>query len=80
MIRSHIGSTQECGIVLKLERFSHLSGRSFGLGSPVVFEALSGRFMECDKEGWLEFVVMINLPICDGWRIKFWHDVWCKDS
>ena len=32
MIRSHIGSTRDCEVVLKLERFSHLSGRSFGLG------------------------------------------------
>ena len=41
MIQSHIGYTQECGVVLKLERFSHLSGRSFGLGSPIGFEAIS---------------------------------------
>ena len=41
MIQSHIGSTQECGVVLKLERFSHLSGRFFGLGSPIRLEALS---------------------------------------
>ena len=41
MIRSHIGSTQECGVVLKFERFSYLSGWSFGLGSPIGFEALS---------------------------------------
>ena len=41
MIRSHIGSTQECGVVLKLERFSHLLGRSFGLSSPIEFEVLS---------------------------------------
>ena len=41
MIRSHVGFTQECGVVLKLERFSHLSGQSFGLGSPIGLEALS---------------------------------------
>ena len=41
MIRSHIGSTQECGTVLKLERFSHLSCRSFGLGSSIELEALA---------------------------------------
>ena len=41
MIRSYIGSTQECGIVLKIERFSHLSGQYFGLGSPIGFETLS---------------------------------------
>ena len=41
MIRSHIGSTKECGVVLKLERFSHLSGQSFGLGSLIGLEALS---------------------------------------
>ena len=44
MIRSHIGSIQECGMVLKLERFSHLSGRSFGLGSPIELEILSETF------------------------------------
>ena len=41
MIRSHIGSIQECGVVLKLERFSHLLDRSFGLDSPIGLEALS---------------------------------------
>ena len=41
MIRSYIGSTQKCGVVLKLERFSHLSARSFGLGSSIRLEALS---------------------------------------
>ena len=41
MIRSHIGSTQECGVVLKLERFSHLSGLSFGLGPLIRLKALS---------------------------------------
>ena len=41
MIRSHIGSKLECGVVLKFERFSHLSGRSFGLGYPIRHEALS---------------------------------------
>ena len=41
MIRSYIGFTQECEVVLKLERFSDLSGRSFGLNSPIRLEALS---------------------------------------
>ena len=41
MIRSHIGFTQERGVVLKLERFSHLSGQSFRLGSLIRLEALS---------------------------------------
>ena len=41
MIRSHIGSTQECEVVLKLERFSHLSGWSFGLGSSIGLGYLS---------------------------------------
>ena len=41
MIRSHIGSTQEYGVVIKLEKFFHLSGRSFGLGSPIGLEVLS---------------------------------------
>ena len=31
MIRFHIGSTRDYEVVLKLERFSHLSGRFFGL-------------------------------------------------
>ena len=41
LIRSHIGSAQECEVVLKLHMFSHLSGRSFGLGSLIGLEALS---------------------------------------
>ena len=41
MIRSHISSTQECGVVLKFERFSHLLGPSFGVGSPIRLEAIS---------------------------------------
>ena len=32
IIRSHIGSIQDCGMVIKLEIFSHLFGQSFGLG------------------------------------------------
>ena len=32
MIRFHISSIRNYGVVLKLERFSHLSYRSFGLG------------------------------------------------
>ena len=40
MIRSHIDSTQECGVVLKLEKFSPISYRSFGLGSSIGFKAL----------------------------------------
>ena len=50
MIQSHIGSTQECGVVLKLERFSHLSGRSFGLGSPIKLEVLSTTY----GLGWIQ--------------------------
>ena len=41
IIRSHINSTQECGMVFKLKRFAHLSDQSFGLDSPIGFEALS---------------------------------------
>ena len=41
MIRFHIDSTQECGVVFKLERFSHISGQSFKFGSLIGFEALS---------------------------------------
>ena len=44
MIRSHIDSTQECGVVLKLKRLFRLSSRSFGLGSPIGLEALSHPF------------------------------------
>ena len=41
MIQSHIGSTQECRVVLKFDKFSYLSDWSFGLGSPTRLEALS---------------------------------------
>ena len=41
MIRSYINSTQNCGVVLKLEMFSHLLDRSFGLSSFVGFGYLS---------------------------------------
>ena len=41
MIRSHIGSTKKCGVVLKLERISHLSGQSFGLGYSIGLETIS---------------------------------------
>ena len=35
MVRSHIGSTRDYGVVFKLEMFSHLSYRSFGLSSSI---------------------------------------------
>ena len=41
MIRSHIGSTKDCGVVLKLVRFFHLSDQSFGLSSPIRLGYLS---------------------------------------
>ena len=41
MIRSYINSIRNCGMVLKLERFSHLSGRPFALGSPIGLGYLS---------------------------------------
>ena len=41
MIQSYIGFTQEYEVILKLERFFHILGRSFGLGSPIRLEALS---------------------------------------
>ena len=50
MIRSHIGSTQECGVVLKLDGFSHLIGWSFGLGSSIRLEYLSERLFPFVKE------------------------------
>ena len=40
MIRSHISSIQECGVILKLERFSHLSDWSFGLSYSIGLETL----------------------------------------
>ena len=40
MILSHINSTQGCGVVFKLDRFTNLSGQSFGLGSLIRLEAL----------------------------------------
>ena len=41
MIHSQIGSTRDCGMILKLEKFSHLSSRSFGLSFPIRFGYLS---------------------------------------
>ena len=41
MIRSHTGSKQEYRVVLKLERFSYLSGHSFRFDSLIGLEALS---------------------------------------
>ena len=41
MIRSHIDSTQECGVVLKLKRFSRLSSQSFGFDYPIGLKTLS---------------------------------------
>ena len=41
LIRSHIGSIRNCGVVLKIEEFSHLSSRSFGLDSPIGLGYLS---------------------------------------
>ena len=40
-MQSHISSTRNYGVVVKLERFSHLSGRSFGLSSPIGLGYLS---------------------------------------
>ena len=41
MIRSHIDSTRNCGVEIKLEEFSHRSDRSFRLGSPIELRYLS---------------------------------------
>ena len=41
MIRFYIGFIQECGMIFKLEKFFHLLGRSFGLGSPIGLKVLS---------------------------------------
>ena len=41
MIQSHIASTRTYGVVLKLKRFSHLSGRSFGLSFSIELGYLS---------------------------------------
>ena len=46
MIQSHINSTQECEVVLKLKRFSYLSNQSFGLGSPIGQGPIIGTFIE----------------------------------
>ena len=47
MIRSHIGSTQGSRVVLRFERFSSLSGQSFGLSSPIGLEGpIIGAFIE----------------------------------
>ena len=41
MIRFHIGSTEECEMIFKLERFFHLLDMSFELGSSIELKALS---------------------------------------
>ena len=41
MILSHIGSTQEYEVILKLETFSHQSDRSFRLRNLIGLDALS---------------------------------------
>ena len=41
MIQYHINSIRNYGVLLKLERFSHLSGLSFGFGTPIGLEYLS---------------------------------------
>ena len=47
MIRSHIGSTSDYGAILKLDRFSHISNQSFGLGSPIgLWLLIIGTFIE----------------------------------
>ena len=40
-IQYHIDSIQEYVMILKFERFSHISYRCFKLGSPIRFEVLS---------------------------------------
>ena len=47
MIRSHIGSTRNCEVILKFKRFFYLSDRSFGLSSPIGFGvSIIGVFIE----------------------------------
>ena len=41
LIRSYISSTRNCGVVVKLERFSHLAGQSFRFGSSISLGYLS---------------------------------------
>ena len=41
MIRSHIDSIRNCGVVLKLEIFSHQSGQSFWFHYPIWLGYLS---------------------------------------
>ena len=55
MIRSYIGFTQEYRMILKLERSSHLSGRSFGLGSSIgldvaFIESRLGKVLSKDRD------------------------------
>ena len=46
LIRSHIGFIRDCGVVLKLERFFHLSGRSFGyLSLVLLLSVYSGKVL-----------------------------------
>ena len=52
MIRSNINSTRNYGVVLKLERFSHISGRSFWLGFLIGFE-------------WLSLVLLLRVDISE---------------
>ena len=46
MIQSHIGSKRNCGVVLKLKRFSHLLNQSFEFGSPIGLGYLLNRSFE----------------------------------
>ena len=50
MIRSHICFIQKCGMVLKLDRFFHLSGQSFGLSFLIGLETLSGSLFILKKK------------------------------
>ena len=45
IIRSHINFTRDCGMVLRFERFSHLSGQSFWLGFSIGLGYLSLMFL-----------------------------------
>ena len=57
MIRSHISSIKNCGVILKFERFSYLSKRSFGL------TLLSGSGTYQNSKLPFKFYIFTKIPI-----------------
>lgn len=31
------------------------------------------------RREWLTFSQFLQFDVCDGTRVKFWHDIWCGD-